>query len=79
MVAAAFPVSQDQLEPQDEDLRRLLRDAHSRRTAKTWDIPSFLRRQTTQRKPGAFSGKRPLSGVIFPAALGLFDPSYMEE
>ena len=53
MVAAAFPVSQDQLEPQDEDLRRLLRDAIPE-DGEDLDIPSFLRRQTTQRNRGLF-------------------------
>lgn len=53
MVAAAFPVSPDQLEPQDEELRRLLRDAIPEDT-EDLDIPSFLRKQTTQRSRGSF-------------------------
>ena len=49
IVAAAFPISQDNLEQRDEDLRRLLRDAIPEES-EDLDIPSFLRRQSAQKR-----------------------------
>ena len=53
MVAAAFPIPQEQVENNDEELRQLLRDALPDET-EDLEIPSFLRKQTTQRKRGFF-------------------------
>jgi cell division protein FtsZ len=53
MVAAAFPIPQEQVENNDEELRQLLRDALPYET-EDLEIPSFLRKQTTQRKRGFF-------------------------
>ena len=49
IVAAAFPIPQDNLDQRDEDLRRLLRDAIPEES-EDLDIPSFLRKQTAQRR-----------------------------
>ena len=51
MVAASFPVAQDDLVQRDEDLRKLLRDA-TPDDSDDLDIPSFLRRQPAQRGRG---------------------------
>ena len=53
MVAAAFPIPQEALQQRDEDLRRLLQDAIPDQ-AEDLDVPSFLRRQATQRNRGFF-------------------------
>ena len=53
MVAAAFPIPQDNLEQTDDDLRRLLRDAVPEE-GEDLEIPSFLRRQAAQRNRGFF-------------------------
>ena len=53
MVAAAFPIPQEALQQRDEDLRRLLQDAIPGQ-AEDLDVPSFLRRQATQRNRGFF-------------------------
>ena len=53
IVAAAFPIPQDSLEQRDEDFRRLLRDAIPDE-GEDLDVPSFLRRQTTQKTRGFF-------------------------
>ncbi len=53
MIAAAFPIPQEQVENTDEELRRLLRDALPDET-EDLEIPSFLRKQTAQRKRGFF-------------------------
>ena len=51
MVAASFPMAQDDLVQRDEDLRKLLRDA-TPEDSDDLDIPSFLRRQPAQRGRG---------------------------
>ena len=53
MVAAAFPIPQDTLEERDDELRKLLREAIPEES-EDLDIPSFLRRQTAQKKRGLF-------------------------
>jgi cell division protein FtsZ len=53
MVAAAFPVSQADLEVRDESLRRLLQEAIPD-SSEDLDVPSFLRRQVSQRGRGFF-------------------------
>jgi len=53
MVAAAFPIPQDDLAQRDEDLQRLLRDAVPSES-EDLDIPSFLRRQSSKRSRGFF-------------------------
>ena len=53
IVAAAFPIPQEALQQRDEDLRRLLQDAIPDQ-AEDLDVPSFLRRQATQRNRGFF-------------------------
>ena len=53
MVAAAFPVLQDALDHRDEELQRLLKDAIPDET-EDLDIPSFLRKKTTQKNRGWF-------------------------
>ena len=51
MVAASFPMAQDDMVQRDEDLRKLLRDA-TPEDSDDLDIPSFLRRQPAQRGRG---------------------------
>ena len=51
IVAGAFPIAQDMLNQRDEELRKLLRDAVPDER-EDLDIPSFLRRQSTQRSRG---------------------------
>jgi cell division protein FtsZ len=53
MVAAAFPIPQDTLEERDDELRKLLREPIPDES-EDLDIPSFLRRQTAQKKRGLF-------------------------
>ena len=53
MVAAAFPIPQDTLEERDDELRKLLREPIPDKS-EDLDIPSFLRRQTAQKKRGLF-------------------------
>ena len=53
MVAAAFPVLQDDLDHRDEELQRLLKDAIPDET-EDLDIPTFLRKKTTQKNRGWF-------------------------
>ena len=53
IVAAAFPMSQDNVDHRDEELRRLLKDAIPEE-GEDLEIPSFLRRQTAQRSKGFF-------------------------
>ena len=53
MVAASFPVLQENLGQRDEDLRKLLRDVTPDDTDDL-DVPSFLRRQPAQRGKGLF-------------------------
>ena len=53
MVAASFPVPQENLGQRDEDLRKLLRDVTPDDTDDL-DVPSFLRRQPAQRGKGLF-------------------------
>ena len=53
MVAAAFPALQDALDHRDEELQRLLKDAIPDET-EDLDIPSFLRKKTTQKNRGWF-------------------------
>ena len=53
MIAAAFPMVHDTLDPRDEELRRLLKDAVPDE-AEDLDIPSFLRRQPAQKGRGFF-------------------------
>ena len=53
MVAAAFPVPQDTLGQRDEELQKLLRDAVPDEK-EDLDIPSFLRRHTSQKRRGLF-------------------------
>ena len=53
IVAAAFPMPQGNLEQRDEELRKLLRDAIPDE-GEDLDVPSFLRRQSSQRSRGFF-------------------------
>jgi cell division protein FtsZ len=53
MVAAAFPVVESDMSNRDEDLRRLLQDAIPEE-GDDLDIPSFIRRQSSQRNRGFF-------------------------
>ncbi len=53
MVAASFPVPQDNMVQRDEDLRKLLRDV-TPEDSDDLDIPSFLRRQPVQKGRGMF-------------------------
>ena len=53
MVAAAFPIAQDTLEQRDEHLRRVLKDAIPEQ-GEDLDVPSFIRRQSTQKTKGFF-------------------------
>ena len=53
MVAAAFPIPQDDLDQRDADLRRLLRDAIPDET-EDLEVPSFLRKQAAQKGRGFF-------------------------
>ena len=53
MVAAAFPVIQDNMQHRDENLRKLLKDAIPEEK-EDLEIPSFMRRQTAQKSRGFF-------------------------
>ena len=53
IVAASFPISPDSLEQRDEELRKLLHDAAPEQ-GENLDIPSFLRKQASQRNRGFF-------------------------
>ena len=53
IVAAAFPVPQDNIDGGDEELRKLLRDA-APEEGENLEIPSFLRKQAAQRNRGFF-------------------------
>jgi cell division protein FtsZ len=53
IVAATFPVPQDSMEQGDEELRKLLRDA-TPEEGENLDVPSFLRKQASQRSRGLF-------------------------
>lgn len=53
MVAAAFPIPQDTLEPGNEDLRGLLKDPLPE-SGEDLDVPSFLRRKSASKGRGFF-------------------------
>jgi cell division protein FtsZ len=53
MVAAAFPVPQEATQERDESLRRLLEDPVPS-NGDDLDVPSFLRRQASQKSKGFF-------------------------
>ncbi len=53
MVAASFPVLDEDLQHRDEDLRKLLKDAIPE-DSEDLDIPAFLRRQSAHRSRGFF-------------------------
>ena len=53
IVAAAFPLSQDNTDPRDENLQKLLREA-TPEGMENLEVPSFLRKQAARRNRGFF-------------------------